>query len=438
MRGVDRSTVDSRTPSLVVGVHRAVPVWVLLLLLAPGGSAGQVVPPPPGDSAALQAALAPLQRLAAGGGWGVLPAGPSLRPGESDPRVGLLRRRLEHSGDLAPEQAGGRGSAVPDSTLMDSPVVEAVRRFQSRHGLDTDGVVGPATRAALNVPVEARIRQVELNLRRRREWSAERDPLLSEPSSGLHILVNVPAFQAWVLEEGSAPEVHRVIVGRVDRPTPLFEGRIQRLALAPYWNVPPSIALRDKLPLLRRDPAWLARQRMTVMDRQTGRPVSVPPSEWNQIDPAEFNDRFWLRQDPGPGNALGQVKFIFPNPYEVYLHDTPDRHLFERGSRTFSSGCIRLDRALELAERLLADRADWPAARIRAVAEGGTETWVELEEPVPIRLVYWTAWVDGAGVLHLNDDVYGLDALGGVEDGTRQEITEPAGDGGREMAGECR
>jgi len=388
-----------------------------------GTSSGTSWAAPPGDSLELRRALGELARVEAGGGWGTVPPGPTVRPGEADPRVASLRRRLERSGDL-PWMA-----AVTDSTLLDPLLEEAVRRFQARHGLDVDGVVGAATLAALNVPVAQRMRQVELNLLRRREFP---------PDTGrIRVVVNVPGFEAWVLEEGKETAVHRLVVGRVDRPTPLLSGGIEHVVLAPYWNVPRTIFLRDKLPVLRRDPAYLDRQRMTVMDRATGQPAAGGAPDWNQIDPGEFHERFWLRQAPGPGNALGAVKFIFPNSQDVYLHDTPDRHLFDRGFRSFSSGCMRIDRPMELAERLLEGRQDWGVERIHRVAAGGVEQWVRLAQPAPIRMVYWTAWVDRDGVLHLNQDLYGMDARRMADGDGVDEWSDSAREGGEENREGC-
>jgi L,D-transpeptidase YcbB len=355
------------------------------------------VPPPPGDSAALRMALEGLLDAQARGGWGQLPAGATLHPGDRDPRVVPLRARLVRSGDLPPWSG-----ASADSLLFDPVLEEAVRRFQARHALDVDGVVGAGTRNALNVPVEDRIRQVRLNLQDRSAFRPDPAPM--------RILVNIPAFQVWILEEGRDPEQHRVIVGRTDRPTPLVEGRVAHVVLAPYWNVPANILARDKLPILRRDQGYLDRQSMTVLARATGQPVDPSAIDWAHIGAPEFNSRYWLRQDPGPGNALGFVKFIFPNPHDVYLHDTPDRHLFERGRRSFSSGCIRLEGAMQLAERLLGPVPGWGVERTRQVAAGGVETWVPLPEPIPIHTVYWSAWVERDGTLHLADDLYGLDA----------------------------
>jgi len=359
-------------------------------------AARSAVPAPPGDSLALRAALDDLEALRMAGGWGEVPAaGGLLRPGDVDPRVAPLRERLRRSGDASTSPA-----AEPDR--YDAELERAVRGFQARHALDMDGVVGPATLAALNVSVEARIRQVELNLERRREFRPDPGPA--------QVLVNLPAFQALVVEEGLETTSHRVIVGRPNRPTPVLSARIDFVVLSPYWNVPPGILRNDKLPQIRGDSTYLARQRISVIDRATERAVDPASIDWQTVSAGEFTARYWLRQEPGPLNALGRVKFIFPNPHHVFLHDTPDRHLFERGTRAFSSGCIRLDDPMSLAERFLDAVPGWDADRIRTVSEGGVERWIALSRPIPIQTVYWTAWVAPDGTLHLADDLYGLDA----------------------------
>jgi L,D-transpeptidase YcbB len=324
-----------------------------------------------------------------------------LRVGESGAPVRMLRERLIRSGDYSGQVQVALTSPGP-SDDFDADLEAAVRRFQARHALDVDGVVGPATLSALNVPVESRIRQVEVNLERRREFRPDPGPVT--------IVVNLPGFQAMVVEEGRETAVHRVIVGRRDRPTPILSGQIEHVVLSPYWNVPPGILRNDKLPEIRRDSTYLTRQGISVIDRATDRAVDPRSVAWQTITATELSARYWLRQEPGPGNALGRVKFIFPNSHDVFLHDTPDRHLFERGTRAFSSGCLRLDEPMALAERLLAAVPGWGSARIQEVAVGGVERWVALPDPVPIQTVYWTAWVGGDGTLHLADDLYGLDA----------------------------
>jgi len=374
-------------------------------------SHGESVPAPPGDSAALAEALRELRRVEGAGGWGEVAPGPALRPGEEDPRIPTLRERLRRSGDLPVR----RVEAAPGSALFDAPLEEGVRRFQARHGLEVDGVVGAATMAELNVPVEDRIRQVALNLDRRRELGRLEGPL--------DVVVNVPGFVAWVHQRDGSTREHRVITGRVDRPTPLLVGRIGHVVLAPYWNVPPNILSRDKLPLLRRDPAYLERQHMTVLARGTGARVDPASIRWDTVNAGAFNRDYWLRQEPGSWNALGEVKFIFPNPHHVYMHDTPDRHLFQRPARAFSSGCIRVEGAMELALLLLAGSPEWTPERIRQVARGGSERWIALRESVPVRTVYWTAWVDRSGELQLRRDLYGLDA-GRTPRGAEEALSE--------------
>jgi len=379
----------------------------LTLLLGVEGARAQLpVPPPPGDSLALRSAMEEFVQIRDSGGWPEVPAGATLRLGDRDPRVVILRDRLRISGDLNPApDAAPRGvtTSLFEPTLFDEALDRAVRRFQGRHALEVDGAVGAATRAALNVPVQDRIRQISLNLDRRRDFRPA-------PASGpFRVIVNIPGFEAFVLEEGGEPRIHRVITGRVDRPTPELTGRIEHVVLSPFWNVPPGILTLDKLPEIRRDPSYIARSRMSVIDRSTSATVNPNLINWSEISASEFNSRYWLRQAPGPSNALGLVKFIFPNPYHVFLHDTPDRHLFERERRAFSSGCMRLDGAMELAERLLIRVPGWGLERIHEVANRGTEVWVALAEPVPIQTVYWTTWVTPDGTLHMVDDLYGLD-----------------------------
>lgn len=346
----------------------------------------------------LRAALLELREVAGMGGWPDVPPGPTLRPGDVGARVGALRERLRASGDLAPSISA---APAPDS-VFDARLEEAVRRAQARHGLVVDGVAGPQTLRVLAVSVEDRIHQIEHNLEARRRFKVA--------PGRMHVLINVPAFEAWIQEEGGRPARHRVVVGRTDRRTPTLTGHIRHMVLAPYWTVPPGILRRDLLPQIRDDPATLARRRIRVLERSTGREVDVDEFNWDSWSAAALDARYLFRQDPGPWNALGRVKFIFPNPYLVYLHDTPDPHLFDAARRAFSSGCIRIEKAMTLAERIArAQLPEWTPDRLRAVASGGTERWISLPEPIPIQTVYWTAWVSPEGVLHFADDLYGWD-----------------------------
>jgi murein L,D-transpeptidase YcbB/YkuD len=343
--------------------------------------------------ARLQSALVQYRHLADAGGWPSLPDGPTLHPGDRAAAVTALRARLAREGMDGPVGAGGE--------LFDAPLEAAVRRFQARHGLDVDGAVGRQTRLALNTPASARVGQIVANLERRR-W-------LGEAPGRRQVRVNVAAF---TLEAVEGPEVAlrmRVIVGRPYRPTPEFADRIRYLVLNPYWEVPPKLAVQDKLPLIRRDPGYLAREHMRVLRGWGEQARELDPAQidwWRVKTPLPFR----LRQDPGPWNALGRIKFMFPNVHDVYLHDTPARELFAHAERGFSSGCIRVEQPLALADWLLADDPQWSPQALRAAIDSGQTRTVNLRQPVPVYLLYWTAWVDGDGVVQFRRDIYERDA----------------------------
>ncbi|UCF37759.1 MAG: L,D-transpeptidase family protein [Acidobacteriota bacterium] len=330
------------------------------------------------------------------GGWKPVPAGAKLELGVSDPRVVDLRNRLQATADL--EQA-----TVADPSLFDSNLTTAVRQFQHRHGLDADGVVGPKTLEALNVSVEDRIVQIELNLERWR-W-------LPEDLGLVHVIVNIAGFHLDVIEDDRVVLEMPVVVGRPYRRTPVFSDEMTYLVFNPYWNVPPNLARQDIVPKIIADPEYLSKERIRVF-RGWG-------SDAEELDPATIDWKsvgskigaFRFRQDPGPANALGRVKFMFPNTFNVYLHDTPSRSLFARSERAFSSGCIRVGLPLELAAYLLSPAGDWTPERIEKVLVRGEEETVLLPRRVPIHLLYWTAWLENdPDLVHFRNDIYGRDA----------------------------
>jgi len=332
----------------------------------------------------LRAALATYREIADRGGWPAVPRGPALRLGGSDARVDALRQRLEATGELAPGAAGPDADAAD---LFDAPLAAAVQRFQERHGLDADGVVGPGTVDALNVPAAARVRQIEINLDRWR-W-------LPRDLGERHIVVNIAGFSLAVVEAGAPVLAMRVIAGKPTTRTPMFTGSMTQVVLNPYWNVPANIARNEILPRLKREPGYLASEGMEIL----------PGGQ--------------IRQKPGPKNALGRIKFLFPNRFNVYLHDTPSRALFSRTVRSFSHGCIRIEKPQELAEYLLRDDPAWTAERIAAALATGRERWIPIPRPLPVHLAYWTAWVDAGGQVQFRDDLYGRDK-------PLYEILEPA------------
>lgn len=338
----------------------------------------------------LKRELARYRTIEAAGGWPVVSPGATLRIGSVDARVPVLRRRLQATGDLA---AGGDAT----STLYDSTLAAAVRGFQARTGAADDGVLGDGTRAALNVVVRDRIQQMRLNLERGR-W------VLHDLDSTF-VAVNIAGYNVAYVRGGRTVWRSRAVVGLPFRRTPVFRDSIRYLDFNPTWTVPPGILARDMLPRLKRGGVRALPEGMRVLNR-SGRVVNASGINWSSYSASSFP--YTLRQDPGPANALGRVKFMFPNKYLVYLHDTPSRELFDESARAFSSGCIRIERPFELADLLLADRKWNSDSTARVLATGRTRT-VNLSRPVPVLLLYWTAWVDDQGHVNFRPDIYGRD-----------------------------
>lgn len=354
------------------------------------------------DYARLRKARNRYEEIARAGGWPTVPEGPGLETGVSDERVRTLRERLRMVGDL---------DSASTSPVFDEDLRTAVVKFQTRHGLDADGVVGPRTLDALNVTARDRMRQIEVNMERWR-W-------LPQDLGARYLIVNIPNFDLNLVEDGEVIMNMRAVVGRPYRRTPVFSDRMTYLVLNPRWNVPPSIATADILPKLRTDPTYLASQNMKLF-RGWGadqRELAQSDVDWSRITPRSFD--FHIRQEPGPGNALGRVKFMFPNRFNVYLHDTPSRELFARTDRTFSSGCIRLERPLDLAAYLLATDRHWTRQDLDAALVEGAEQTVTLSQPVPVHILYWTAWVARDGQMQFRNDVYSRDTP------VRQALDEP-------------
>ncbi|MBI2752113.1 MAG: L,D-transpeptidase family protein [Betaproteobacteria bacterium] len=340
----------------------------------------------------LQQALARLRAIEAAGGWPQLRTGHALKPGMLDPCVKALRDRLVASGDLAP-------AAGTEAARFDAALEAAVRRFQGRHGLDADGVVARRTIEALNVGVTRRIEQIRANLERLR-WVAQ-------DLAGDYLIVDIAGFSARLFRDGRLAWSSRTVVGRPYRKTPVFRATMQYIVLNPTWTVPPTILNEDVLPKLARDPAYLARNHMQVIDAE-GRPVEAARLDWSRVRPGGFPHQ--IVQAPGSDNPLGRMKFMLPNPHAVYLHDTPARRLFEKPGRAFSSGCIRLERPLELAVLLLDDPEHWNAQAIRSAIDTGVTRTLPVKRHVPVLVLYFTAEAEADGSVHFNPDLYGRDA----------------------------
>jgi murein L,D-transpeptidase YcbB/YkuD len=330
-------------------------------------------------------------RAAAATGWPVIASGQTLKPGMSDARASALRVRLIASGDLDAESAS-------DSADYDASLEAAVRRFQQRMGLESDGSVGPGTIAELNAPLEDRIRQLRVNL--------DRGRVLLQDLPDEFVVANIAGFAVYFVRGQQIVWSARVQVGKPYRRTPIFRSEISYVVLNPTWTVPPGIIANDILPAAQRDPGSITRKGLRVLDA-SGQELNPDSIDWSRYKGGHIP--YTLRQDPGPSNALGRVKLMFPNPYLVYLHDTPSQTLFDRAERTFSSGCVRVERALELTELVLNDEERWNKDSIARVVASGQSQNVILRKPIPVLLAYWTAWVDPEGRMNFRRDVYGQD-----------------------------
>jgi len=339
----------------------------------------------------LREALARHRAIEVMDGWPQLPPGPKLEPGSEDPRVAVLRRRLAATGDL-------RTVDVATPAQFDDALATAVRRFQARHGLEVDGIVGRQTLEALNVTVAQRIDQLRVNLERLR-WVAQ-------DLAGDFLIVDVAGFSARLVLDGRLAWSSRAVVGRPYRKTPVFRATMAQVVLNPTWTIPPTILREDVLPKLAKDPNYLAENHMQVVDMD-GHPVDASGIEWARYPKEGFP--YQIVQAPGGDNPLGRLKFLLPNRYSVYLHDTPTARLFSRPERAFSSGCIRLEAPLALAELLLDDPVRWSAPAIDvALAEGETRT-LPVKRRVPVLFLYFTAEADADGTVRFRRDLYGRD-----------------------------
>jgi murein L,D-transpeptidase YcbB/YkuD len=330
--------------------------------------------------------LSRYQEISALGGWPEIPSGPSIRPGNHDARLPLIRDLLLKTGDLSME--------VVAAPHYDNQTQEAVKFFQLRHGLVDDGVVGPKTLEALNVSVEERLRQIELNLERWR-W-------MPKSFGKRHLLVNVADFSLRVVEDDEIVMQMPVIVGTSYRKTPVFSARMKYLEFAPYWTVPPTILREDKLPKIKDNPAYLEEKHFRILSRDVkGEFVDPQEINWEKVTANNFPG--FLRMEPGPWNPLGRVKFMFPNRFNVYLHDTNETYLFENNVRSFSSGCIRIKRPRELADYLL--HKSLGSERLQELFEATVPERVSIKS-LPVHIQYWTAWVEPEGTVHFRNDLY--------------------------------
>lgn len=323
------------------------------------------------------------------GGWDMIPSGSVLKPGDRDSRIALIRKRLQI-------RVVNRDGEPEEPDLYDEQLTERVIQFQKENGLEALGTIGPQTLAAMNTPVAERIRQIEVNLERIR-WLPECFP-------DYYMLINIPNFMLYLYDNDILVSEHKVIVGRTYRRTPVFHSTLQYLVFNPTWTIPPNILKNDILPEARKDSDYFRHRNIQVFDRG-GSQLKIDGVYWER----EKTYGYTYRQLPGVQNALGVVKFVLPNPYNVYLHDTPGKRLFDRIQRTFSSGCIRVENPIEMAQYLLQDQPEWSSMKVDKIIREHQTQVVWFKRKPEVYLIYLTAWTDENGRLQFRKDIYSRD-----------------------------
>lgn len=339
------------------------------------------------------------RQIVAGNGWPAVPATKTaLKLGDVNPAVSVLRKRLMISGDLS--------TIAGISDAFDTYVDAGLKRFQARHGLPGDGVLGQYTLAAMNVSAEVRLGQLQTNLQRLAD-------LTSKPLGDRFVMVDIPAAQIEAVENGRVIQRHTAIVGKIDRQTPMLASKIYEVILNPYWTAPKSIIEKDLIPIVKKDPKYLAENKIRIFD-QHGNEVAPTSIDWNSDQVADM----MFRQDPSKINAMASTKINFHNPYDVYMHDTPQQSLFGRLERFESSGCVRVQNVRDLTTWLLKNTAGWDRQTIENTIRTGVNTPVEMTDQVPVHFIYVTAWSTGDGVVQFRDDIYQKDGASELSLGT--------------------
>jgi len=345
----------------------------------------------PATTQTTEQAVAQYEQIVARGGWPVVPPADRLKLGMKHPSVAPLRERLVAAGDLDPRIRGGQ--------VYDSYVEAAVRRFQTRHGLNADGIVREQTFKSLNVPAEARLNQLRTNVVRLRAFSGTLGPRF--------VMANIPAALIEAVEGGVAVSRHTAVAGKPDRPSPDIQSKIVEINFNPYWTVPVSIVRKDLIPKMQTEPDYLSKFHIRIFDQRGN---ELTPAQVNWYSEEAVNYRF--KQDPGELNSLGTMRINFPSAYGVYMHDTPFKNLFGEDDRFHSSGCMRVQNVRELVYWLLGDVPGWSRQEIDQVIKSGERKDARLTKQVPLYWVYVTAWATSDGVVQFREDIYNRDGLG--------------------------